>query len=126
LDTCILNGFVHLNPRPDKGWTSPKEISNIRFQINKEVTPNPRREAIATLPVFEVSRFRRISSWRQTEQWTDQRTNIVSYRGATLRLKIMIISYYKNIYKSKNPKNINHTSQFHTHLKGAVWGKTYP
>jgi hypothetical protein len=45
---------------------------------------NPRRKANVMQPVLKVI-------WGQTDQWMDQPTdqpiNIVSYRGATLRLK---------------------------------------
>jgi hypothetical protein len=43
-------------------------------------SPNHRRKGIATYSVFEVI-------WGPTDQQTDQRTNIVSCRGATSRLK---------------------------------------
>jgi hypothetical protein len=45
--------------------------------IETRGSPNPRREGIAMKSVFEVI-------WGQT----DQPTNIVSYRGATSRLKM--------------------------------------
>jgi hypothetical protein len=55
---------------------------NMYISIEKtRLLPNPRREAIATYPVFEVI-------WGQMDHPTDGPTNIVSYRGATSRLKM--------------------------------------
>jgi hypothetical protein len=77
-----LTNFRH--QRHDLESPLTTRIRSNKKNKNKEVTPNPRREGIATYSVFEVI-------WGPTNGRTDGRTNgrtnIVSYRGATLRLK---------------------------------------
>jgi hypothetical protein len=53
-------------------------------KVKTRGSPNPRREGIATYSVFKVI-------WGPTDQPMYGQTNIVSYRGATSRLKNIML-----------------------------------